>query len=196
MKTIKIDDVMYSLPSSWNDITIAKQIKAIDLNKSISNENIRILALVSAYADIPLDELKSMNVNRAKRIVEAMSFLQQPIPNIKEPIKEFTFKGQTYYIAQNLMNQEFQDYVSWENILQQYKDEQHKAMNYLIAILAKRKKSNGELESMDDYDVNERAKEFEELSITIAERIKVFFGMPEKYPIKFPYYLLQCFKKL
>jgi hypothetical protein len=81
----------------------------------------------------------------------------------------------------SLLKSEFQDFLSLEGILDMYKSKLHEALPLIIAILAKREILNGTdkvltaYESLSDYDIETRAKEFHTLPLPIAHKIRSFF---------------------
>ena len=170
MKKFKLNQKEYDCPQNWSEVTLAMQIKVSeDAAKIINNESLQRIALISGYANIPIEELKKTPVTQIQKLFKYLSFINEPLPT--NPITEFEFKGEKYYVIDSIINQQFQDWVSIETAFQNHKDEPYKAMPLVLAILAKRKG-----ETLDDYDLIKRAKEFEELPLTIVEPLRVFFS--------------------
>ena len=168
MKTITLNRIKYQCPTKWGDITLRQQIKVSqDADKE---DNFKILALMSGYCDIPMDVLKKVRFSQVQKVFKNLAFLKDvEIP--KKAIVDFEFKGEKYTIVDSLMNEEFQDWVSCETAFQNHKDNIWDALPYLIAVLAKR-----EGESLDDYDLDERAELLKDIPIDIANGISVFFS--------------------
>jgi len=177
MKTITFNNKKYKCPTSWDEITLEQQIKVSKDTEHFKTDTTKRIALISGYLGIDVDEVRKSDVKTIAPLFKHLSFLNTPIP--EEPQHEFMFKGEKYYVAQNLVMQEFQDFVSLENILHDTKDNVMEALPYILAILAKRKKDNDEFESIDDYDVEQRAELFKQLPISIANGIAVFFYASE-----------------
>ena len=173
MKTITINGEKYDIPQSWEDITLGKQIKVSKYIDDFDTEELQTIGMLGAYVDIPLDKLRKMKMTDVNRLSKHVDFLNKPLPT--DMISEFLFKNNTYYVGQNLVDTEFQDFVSIQNAMQKYSGNTIQALPLIIAIMAKRKKENGVLETLDDYDIQQRAKMFEELPITIAHRVSLFF---------------------
>lgn len=171
MVKIKVNDVEYSVPSSWDEVTIAQQIEISEVKDR--DEDFRNLHLISTYTGVPLDLVKRMNINQFKSVIKLLEFLSQPIQN--KVINSFTFNGKTYQIADSLLRGETQDFLSIEGVLKKFKDNQVKALPYIIAIVAKQ-----EGETLDSFDVHKRAEEFKSLPYTIANNIWFFFVQTEK----------------
>lgn len=171
MITISVNDVKYKVPQSWDDITIAQQIEISEVVNR--DEQFRNLHLVSTYTGIPLDLVKRMNINQFKQVLDIMKFLTVPYkPKI---IKSFTHNGKEYFLADSLLAGETQDFLSIEGILKRYKDNQTKALPYVIAIVAKQNS-----EKLDDYDVWKRGEEFKTLPYSVANNVWFFFAQTEK----------------
>lgn len=168
MKKIKINSVEYNVPENWGEVTLKQLMTVMDDSKLIKNESLKKLSLISGYGNIPLEVIKHLTLKETEKLVSQLSFIAEPLPT--KPITEFEFKENKYYVMPTLMKAEFQDFVNLETALQNFKDEQHKALPYVLAILCKR-----ENETLDSFDLEDRAKLFEELPLTIVEPIRVFF---------------------
>ena len=140
--------------------------------ETFTNERIKSMAMMAGYLNIPIDELKRMKLTDANKLAKYVSFLNTKMS--EEAITEFDFNGNTYYVGQNIFETEFQDFVSIQNTMQNVSGNTLTVLPTLIAIMAKRK-IDGTLESLDDYNVEERSKEFLKLPITVANSLSVFF---------------------
>jgi len=178
MKTIEFKGEKYKVPTSWSEITLEKQIQVSNDQTEFKNDITKKLSLISAYAEIPIDIIKHSTPAEAGKLFQHMKFLKNDIPD--KQIAEFTFKGDKYYVAQNLLDSEFQDYLSMEIAIQNNEGKIYNALPQMIAVLCKKQKEDGELETLDDYDVNERAEMFKQLPISIANGLAVFFYQSEK----------------
>lgn len=173
MKTITINGKKYSTPENWNEITLETQIRVNDYMETFTNERIKSMAMMAGYLNIPIDELKRMKLTDANKLAKHVSFLNKPIESQAQT--QFDFNGETYYVGQNLLETEFQDFVSIQNTMQNVSGNTLTVLPTIIAIMAKRKKACGTLESLDDYDVEARSKEFLQVPITVANNLSVFF---------------------
>lgn len=166
MKTFKFKNNNYNVPTVWDEVTLKQQ---VEVSKIASKEqHIKQIALVAAYTGIDIHELKKTNIKELQPLFNLIKFVSEELPT--EPIERFEYKGEEYNITDTLLNAEFQDFISLENIVKEYGDKEYEALPLMVAILAKK-----DGESLDDYDIMERAKHFEDLPITIANRLKVFF---------------------
>jgi hypothetical protein len=101
--------------------------------------------------------------NKVKQILDAST----PLPI--EPISEFEYKGEKYSVVETLLKQEAQDFLTLTSI-----EGRKDALFYVVAVLSK-KNGNGKYESLSDIDSEHRAKHFQDLPLTVANRIHVFF---------------------
>jgi len=156
----------YSIPESWNDITVGMVINSQELSELL--DDAPVIAILSAYTGIPVQQLKSGDVHKVNEILSVMDFISTPYE--PQPRTDFEFNGSTYGCEDDLTKQRFEDFVSIQTCLYNFKDEPHKALPRLLAIYCKR-----ENETLDDIDLNERTAEFNRLPITIARDIEAFF---------------------
>jgi len=177
MRSIELNNKKYIIPEKWSEVTLRMQMKVSADTEKISIEELKKYAILSGYAGIPVEELKHANISNLNEMFKALKFLNTEITT--EPIIEFDFNGKHYYCGQNLVDMEFQDFISIENLLTEYSGHTYDALPTILAIMCKQKKANGVLESIDDYNVQERAKEFMDLPITIAQSLSLFFSTSE-----------------
>lgn len=168
MKKIKFKDIEYTIPTKWEEVTLEKQIQVSEAEKEFTNETFKRIALLSGYAGIPVDVLKKSTTSEVAPLIKELKFLNEDLP--KEKVNEFEFKGEKYIVAQSLIDQEFQDFVSIETAFSMYKDSSYKAIPLVLAVLCRK-----EGETLDNYDLQKRAELFKELPMTIVEPIRVFF---------------------
>lgn len=156
----------FYLPTSWHECTLSQAIKVQDYE--LVEDEFKVLALIAGYSNIELQDLKRMTLAEIKQLTDAMKFVLDPLP--EEPIADFNWKGKHYYTIESFLTQESQDYFTTESILQAHQHNTYKALPELLAVMCKQ-----EGESLDDFNLVERAKEFEDLPMSIACGIRVFF---------------------
>jgi len=166
MKTIEFKDKKYQVPESWDEVTLKQQIEVSKIAKN--QKHIQQIALVAGYTGIDIDVLKKTNIKELQPLFKKIEFVSSKIPD--EPIERFTHNGVEYSVTPTLLRSEFQDFISLENIVKDFDEREYEALPIMIAILAKK-----DGESLDDFDIMERSKAFEDLSISTANRLKVFF---------------------
>lgn len=201
MKTITFNNKKYICPEKWDEVTLKMQMKVSEDTDKISIEELKKFAILSGYCGIPIDELKKAKLTDLTDLFKAISFINQPLQ--EKPIIEFDFNGKHYYCGQNLIDMEFQDFISIENTLHDNSGHTYTSLPTILAIMCKQKKkiyknkysgeilhiipitiekkkdveeTDGILETIDDYDVLQRAKEFEDLPLPIAHNLSLFFS--------------------
>jgi hypothetical protein len=133
-----------------------------------------MLGIIAGYTGIPVDELKSVKINKVNDLMAGLKFMKEPIPINKK--LEWKFEGRDYVVDKNLGDMQFQDFVSIQTILAENEDTYYKALPIVVAILCKRKG-----ETLDDFDIHERAKIMGRMPISIASSIASFFLLNENY---------------
>lgn len=178
MKTLVVNGNKYSCPEKWDEVTLRMQVKLTQDTDKIKDNGLKKLSILSGYAGIPLDELKRTKLNDLQELFSAIAFINEPMPETM--ITEFDFKGSHYHCGQNIVEMEFQDFVSIENTLQETSGNTTTALPIILAVMCKKKLPNGQLETIDDYDVIKRSEEFKDLPLTIANSLSLFFYHSEK----------------
>ena len=166
MRTITYNEKEYSIPTDWNEITLEMQINAEDLIKKMGNE-LGLIGLISAYTDIPIKAIKEGDVALMNDIHNTLAFIYEGY--VPEPITEFEHNGHMYYLKE-LQDTQFQDFISLQNILSNNKNESLKPLPRIIAVMCKM-----ENETLDDYKIDDRAKEFMTLPLSTAKDCEAFF---------------------
>lgn len=166
MKEVQFNKIKYSVPESWEEVTLGMVMK-VQENYDILPEA-DLMCVVSGYVGIPLEELKVSKLAQVNKIVKYMSFIYDEYkPELKPGFK---FKGERYTMDVNVQNIRFEDYVSAQTILQNYKDNPVAGLPRLVAVLCKKPG-----ESLDDIDLDQRAEEFKGLSWVDVKNVEFFF---------------------
>jgi hypothetical protein len=171
MTSIKVNDIEYKIPTSWDDITVQQQ---IEISKVVErDEEFRNVHMISTYTGIDMDLIRKMNINHFKKILHIMKFLKEPIEN--KVIKSIIHNGEEYFIADSILAGQTQDFLSIEGLMKKYSANQVEALPYVIAVIARK---NGE--TIDSFDIYKRAEEFRTLPYSTANNIWFFFAVIEK----------------
>jgi hypothetical protein len=173
MKKILLNSKEYNCPESFNEVTLKQQIQVSRDTEKINNDMLKKMAILSGYANIEVSELKKIKISELTSFFKLVSFINEPLD--EKTVIEFDFNGSHYYCGQNIVDMEFQDFISIENALQQTSGNTYNALPVILAVMCKKMKADGKLESLDDYDLMKRSVEFENLPITIAHGLSLFF---------------------
>ena len=166
MKAIKFNGKDYLIPQSWNDVTVDMLIKSSELSELLSDAP--VIAIISAYTGIPIKDLKVNKALEVITILEDMFFISE---NYKpKPISSFTLNDVEYSAEADMVNQKFEDWVALQTTISNYANDRVRALPYMLAILCKKKG-----ESLDDFNLEERAKLMLQLPMTIAKDVEAFF---------------------
>ncbi len=171
MITISVNNIDYNIPESWSDTTVKQHIDITEMKDR--DESFRNVHMIHTYTGIPMELIRKMNVTDFHILINIMSFLKSPV--LDKPINSFEFSGCTYYLVESMLKGETQDFLSVESVRKRFKDNEAKALPYIIAIVAKK-----EGESLDDYDPEKRAIDFLQLNYEIANSVWFFFCRDRK----------------
>lgn len=94
MDNIKYDFGDYNTPTKWEDITL-KQLQ--DLEALYDGEDVKVTYLISVLCGKDNEEVEQLPIQFSEKIVEAMAFLQTPIPEQK-PTNTITINGEVYKV--------------------------------------------------------------------------------------------------
>jgi hypothetical protein len=166
MKTIKFNEKEYQVPECWSECTLKMIVKSGELDEILPDAP--LVSIISAYTGIPVKELTTSKQSEVEEILKILEFIYTPYkPEINN---EFEFQGEKYSAEEDLSNQSFGDFVSVETILYNYKDKPLQGLPRMIAVLCKK-----DGESLEDINIDERAKLFADLPLTIAKDVEGFF---------------------
>jgi hypothetical protein len=171
MKTIKFNNKIYQIPWDWQSVTLRQQILSESL--SSTQTHVKSLGVIAAYTQIPIDELKQANTKDLLEIMTLLSFIDKELS--KESLFQFEYKGESYNVSETIIKQQFQDWIAAQTAIAEYKDNNWKQLVYLLAIMAKK-----DGETLDNFDVNERAEYFMDVDVETCHRVGAFFLSNQK----------------
>lgn len=166
MKEIQFNEKKYNIPENWEEVTLGMLMKVSEYETLLNDAP--IVSIIAGYTGIELTELKTSRVQEVQEIMETLDFIYTPYE--PKPTNKFVFEGVEYMANENIEETEFQDWVSVQTVLYENKNNQVMGLTKLVAIICKK-----EGESLDDFNVMERAKMFERLPMTIGKDIEGFF---------------------
>lgn len=94
MDNIKYDFGDYNTPTKWEDITL-KQLQ--ELEALYDGDDVKVTDLISVLCGKDKEEVEQLPIQFTEKIVEAMAFLQTPIPEQK-PSNSITINGDVYKV--------------------------------------------------------------------------------------------------
>lgn len=167
------------LPKNWNDITIGQFIDLLPSNYKDKNEVEQIIHTLKVVTNKPIEEVRKVTIEDAKKYSNQLSFLQE-LPKSK-PLMKFKLKGVTYKVEPDAQKSSAGTYMSTMHMFQGVKeDAEHvdKNLHLILAQIIKPTRFNWKKLKREYvyYDLMELSKLlYEELPVSIAYPIIVFF---------------------
>lgn len=166
MKNIQFNGKEYQIPEGWSDCTLGHIIEAQRLSDLMPNAP--IVAVISAYVGIPINELTASKAKDVQDIMAGLDFISNEY--IPKATNVFEFDGHKYGCPDDLIDIRFDQWVSVETVIYNYRQTPVNGLTRMIASLCLRPD-----ETIDDFNLQERAELFENLPFTTARDIESFF---------------------
>jgi hypothetical protein len=160
--------ITYSIPSSWDEVTV-KQFRDWSLLLKEAGNNIEtIISSASVFSGIPEETLWAFPYDKLNVITDSIKFITDPIEH--EPADSIIIGGEEYFIKKD-----FNDLTIGEvrAIDQLSEGSVIENLNHLLTIFCRRKQ-NGEWEPITNQSLRESDK-FNEVKITDVWRVFSFF---------------------
>ena len=166
MKSIKFKEEEYDCPESWDDCTLGMMIQTQILDDILPLAP--IVSVVSGYVGIPSQDLALAKAREVKPFLECLSFINKPY--VPRSSNSFVYSGETYSAPENLTDLRFDQWVSAQTVLYNYRESPVKGLPKILASLCVK---TGE--SMADIDLEARGQLFYQLPFTTAKDVEGFF---------------------
>jgi len=154
------------MPESWDECTL-KMVMETQKIQELS-PNAPIIAVISGYVGIPYNVLVKSKATEVQELLEGLTFIYDDY--VPVPVNSFTYNGEKYECDDDILNIRFDQWVSLETVLHNYKDNPIEGLPKMIASLFMKPQEN-----IDDFDLNERAQLFHGLPFTVARDLEGFF---------------------
>lgn len=157
MIKIQIGDKSYSMPESWSELKLGRWIKATSLAVGETDEITKNVALVSAIAGIPEDDLLDLPATEFRKLQELSTALADLKPG--EPAFELEIAGVKYGLATNISQMTTAEYLDLDTLVT---DQENLSSNLalVMAILYRPIGKDGRPERYRPQDVEARAALF------------------------------------
>lgn len=157
MIKIQIGDKSYSMPESWSELKLGRWIKATSLAVGETDEITKNVALVSAIAGIPEDDLLDLPATEFRKLQELSTALADLKPG--EPAFELEIAGVKYGLATNISQMTTAEYLDLDTLVT---DQENLSSNLAIvmSILYRPIGKDGKPERYRPQDVEARAALF------------------------------------
>jgi len=156
--------IPFEIPSGWHEVTLEQ---FIEISKDLD-----YLEMFSVLSGVELETIKKCRPEEVAYIVEQLESLYNPkeLESLSDIVEEFTLNGITYKVNPNLINDTVGQWWDIKKIEVAMKDEPIKFIPKLIAMIAR-----PEGEEYDYSKVEDRAKEFLQLDVLTAFKVRTFF---------------------
>ncbi len=153
----------------WENITIKQYYDICSVLKKDGtlalNQMVEVLSIIENKS---IEVFKKMPLKQIKSEIRKLEAIFSSTPNFKS-VMHFEYEGHIYYIK-DLSEDTFNAYASFEMVLSKYKSTDVNQITYSLGILARRLD-----EAFEDYDLDDRAKHFENLPVEVALGVAGFF---------------------
>lgn len=160
-KDTKID---FEIPSGWHEVTLKQFIKI--------SKDLDYLEMFSVLSGVPLDTIKQCKPDEVAYIVDQLQELYNPkdLENLTEHVEEFELNGVTYKINPNLINEKA---GQWWDMKKLEADAQENPIEFIPMLISMLARPEGE--EYDYAKAKEREKEFLDLDVLTAFKVRTFF---------------------
>ena len=153
----------------WKNITIKQYYDICSVRKKEGTLSLTdIVHVLSIVQKKSIEEFKAAPLKQIKNEIRKLEAIFSSPPNFKS-LMHFEYEGHKYYIK-DLSEDTFNAYASFEMVLSRYKSTDINQITYSLGILARRLD-----EAFEDYDLDDRAKHFENLPVEVALGVAGFF---------------------
>tara|TARA_R100001086_G_scaffold203389_1_gene119469 strand:- start:3380 stop:3982 length:603 start_codon:yes stop_codon:yes gene_type:complete len=164
--------ITINVPTNWNDITIKKYQKFLQVSKNLDE-----LEMLSVLCDVSVKVIKKMKVKDRKMIVEKMNTFinKKPTEQLQNIIE---FKGKEYGFIPNFSKLTTGEFVDLESYMKNSNQSLHYIMSILYRPITIRK---GKFYKIEAYNPNiETAEMFLDLPMTcVLSAFNFFFHLGE-----------------
>lgn len=162
-----------NFPNSIKELTFNQynEILKIRLNSELSPTD-KLYNILSILTGESFESINELNLIDLTTLIERFDFINDNISlDDFEPILNFEFESEQYYIQSEVSKWNFRQYVDTEAIQTQHKDNIIDALPYFLAVLALRE--NEQYNTSDNTYV--KGDKFKELPISIVFGVYSFF---------------------
>jgi len=171
---LEIDDEVkeYSLPESWDELTIGDFVKLFSFNRDGLTRVELYVKIINILTDIDEELVMMMNVEDFEKLMEVFKFTTKELEAIN--VESIELEGEVYYLKSDFSQLTMGEVISIETILQSADGNLFKVMDKLLCIFLRKKKENGNLEAFKGEFMN-RVSIFQKAPITKVYNLFSFF---------------------
>lgn len=171
---LEIDDEVkeYSLPESWDDVTIEEFIKIFSFDRNDLTPIELSVKVINILTGIDEETILMIDVDNFNKINETIKFTGKDVVPVNCEYVELN--GEKYYLKSDFSQLTMGEVISIEILLQSADGNLFKVMDKLLCIFLRKKKENGKLETFKGEFMN-RADLFKTTPISKVYNIFSFF---------------------
>ena len=166
---IEINEVIYNLPESWEEVTLDQFVRILKKGTELKESE-----MLGILAGVPVDVIRQTDSNDILQSMNLLSWTYQSLPDSKS-VSEFEFEGIKYTVPENLGDVTFGEWEDINAYERKIQDNQWESLSFMIAILCRE-----ENQIYEPRLVEEMAERFKQLPVTIAYGIGQFFFVNAK----------------
>jgi len=172
MVELKIENNVYEMPSSWDEVNMKMFMDIQEINESDAAPAKKMVHMISALSDAPIDVLYLINLEDLSNI--DISWMNKEID--KDVKTTITIDGVKYGMVKDMKKLSLGEYVD----LDHYTQDLTKNLHYIVAVLMRQVvQEDGDLYIIEKYNSEElemRAKIFlEKMSVAQLINVSDFF---------------------
>lgn len=173
----------------WKILVRHKEKDNETIEERVTRESTLTRQLVAYMLKLSDEDANEIKIEQAQNVIECINLGIGREKADKYKMNKFKWKGETYYFPADFMrNSTFGEYAELRHIEQIFMQDEHNKFDYVkkqIAILCRKKN-----EKYDSYDLEEREKEFEGLTMDIVMAFSFFLSSRiRNYQRDFPTFL-------
>lgn len=172
---LTIDDEIkqFSIPQSWDEVTIDEFIKLFSFDRETLTEIELNIKTIQAFTNIDEELLLMFDLKDFNMLCEQLSFTNVNMtPQSKESI---IVDDVEYFVKKDFDSLSMGEMISIETIIKQTNGNFLKSIDKLLCIFLRKKKENGNLEAFRTEHM-ERAERFRTIPITQVYDVFNFFS--------------------
>jgi hypothetical protein len=152
----------FTLPTSWEDVTVADFAKIYSNNYEEMTEIEQAVTVLSTLGDIDTDDIMMLTPDQFKMLSEYISFINQEVPT--NQVESIKVGDDEYFLKNDFSKLTLGETISIELIVEQSNGNILQSFDKLLCIFLRKKKENGKLEAFKN-EFMDRTEQFKTVKI-------------------------------
>lgn len=176
MSELRIDNKIYELPESWNDVTVKQYREMYNLDEDITDFERRI-EMMKILTPIESELIDQLNIEHFSNIEQHLLWFNEPI--VYEDKDYIELDGDKYYFYTDFKKFSIGEVISVELLEKEADGNLLKVYNKLLCIFLRKKDDEGNYEEFKNTFMN-RAELFDTAKIVEVNQTLSFFFKTER----------------